>query len=276
MHPACVLPFNAIAKHHPVDDACGPDGNGAQDSPQALQNDEKNNFCAAGPPVNVTFDVLHQLQEVAAGRVTFGSDKSLPQDRSPLQKIPTTVGEIGEGNVVRLAAFVINAHPSNVGAGKGESVNCKEEDAEGNDIHIVLGENSNSDDECSSATAEMSPHFRPDFWTPQNLNENNSHKYRFTGHLFFDGSHKPCANGRGSPKRSTLWEIHPVYGVDICMLKDNSCVVDMERGWEPLDQFLGSDSSETRLHPPVLHPVRPQRRMQADLAYLFGPLQKKW
>lgn len=249
MHLACTLPFNAIQQHHPVDDACGPDGNGKPNSPQALQNDAKNNFCADGNPINVTFEVLRGLQQQAENRVTFGSDKSLPEDRSPLRGLPTPVGEIGEGTVVRLAAFVIDAHPSNVGKGKGESVNCKEEDAEGNDIHIVLGENSNNENECDSATAEMSPHFRPDFWTPGNLNKNNGKKFRFTGQLFFDASHKPCVGGQGqSPQRSTLWEIHPVYAVEICTApSNNDCTVGNDQGWESFTTFEGGNSTETKL-----------------------------
>ena len=251
---ACTLPFAPIMESHPVDDSCGPDGNANADTPQALQNEQKNNFCAQGTPVSIDFAVLQQLQQEAEKRVTSGGDKSLPDDRSPLRRISTKAGNIGEGTVVKLAVFVVKAHYSNVGKGKGESVNCKEEDAEGNDIHIVLGEDSNSlRNECDSATAEMSPHFRPEMWTPQNLNENNDHKYRFTGQLFFDASHRPCAGGSGAPpKRATTWEVHPVYGVDICTAQDNSCTADQEQGWMPLEDFLKGGSNETKLRPPQI------------------------
>jgi hypothetical protein len=39
---------------------------------------------------------------------------------------------------------------------------------------------------------------------------------RITGQMMFDGSHRPCANGSGSPKRVSVWEIHPVYASDVC------------------------------------------------------------
>jgi hypothetical protein len=251
---ACTLPFNAIEQHHPIDDSCGPDGLGAPNSSQAAQNDAKNNFCASGTPVDVDFDVLHQMQDVAAKRVTFGGDNSLPQDRSLLRSIPTTKGNIGEGTIARLAAFVQDAHYSNVG--KGESVNCKKGDAESNDIHIVLQEKlpAPKANECDSATAEMSPHFRPDLWNPDILNEKDQnlfggkkHLLRFTGQLFFDASHSPCVNGSGRPPlRSTIWEIHPVYNVEICVDGD-TCTVGDDKGWQSLVEFANHGSTETRL-----------------------------
>lgn len=246
---ACALPFEAIEQHHPIDDSCAADGSSPPNSAQARQNDAKNNFCATGDPVNADFEVFHQLQKDAEDKgITFGGDSQIPEDRSPLRHLATKAGSIGEGTVARLAAFVIKAHYSNVGKGKGESVNCKQTDRESNDIHIVLGEKSNHDDECSSLTAEMSPHFRPETWDPSVLTDHNEHLYRFTGQLFFDASHKPCSGGKGSPKRSAIWEIHPVYNVEICTAAGNSCSVDSDEDWIPLSDFVGGASSdETRL-----------------------------
>ncbi len=253
--PSCKLPFAAIQEHHPIDDSCPADGDSKTSTPQgkiqAAQNDAKNNFCSADASVNINFNVLQQLQTDASksgSGITFGSDSQLPKDRTVLRNLTTPVGRLSEGMVVRIAAFVINAHASNLG--KGESVNCNQPDAESNDIHIVLGQNSNHDDECSSVTAEMSPHFRPAIWTPSNLNEHNTHLYRFTGQLFFDASHRPCAGGKGSPARSSLWEIHPVYAVDICMDTNNNCKVDSDENWVSFSEEMGEDSSETHLFLP--------------------------
>jgi hypothetical protein len=244
---SCALPFDSIKQHHPIDDSCTSIGNAKPDSPQAAQNQEKDNFCVSGAPVNVDFAVLRQLQQDAAQRVTFGSDSKLPVDRSLLRDFPSRAGSVGEGTIVRLAAFVIEAHYSNLG--KGESVNCKLGDKESNDIHIVLGENSNKDDPCTSATAEISPHLRPDIWSPDILN--NQHLFRFTGHLFFDASHVPCSGGTGpNPKRSSLWEIHPVYAVDVCIDPSNKCTVDNDLNWVPLVEFVSGGSTETRLEVP--------------------------
>ncbi len=244
----CTLPFDSIKQHHPIDDSCGLDGAAQSDTPQSAQNDAKNNLCSTGTPVNIDFDVLRQLQQDAAkpgSGITFGGDSQLPKDRSVLRNLPTKAGALSEGDVVRIAAFVIDAHGSNLSS--GESVNCKQHGAESNDIHIVLGENSPSDDECSSVTAEMSPHFRPDVWAPTILNQHNAHLYRFTGQLFFDASHRPCSGGKGSPKRSSLWEVHPVYGVDICTDTHNNCKVDTDENWISLAEQEGEVPSETRL-----------------------------
>jgi len=253
--PACTLPFDSIKEHHPIDDSCSFDGSASPGIPLAAQNEAKNNFCSATAPVNIDFDVLRTLQQDAAkpgSGITFGSDPQLPRDRSVLRNLPTKAGSLSEGDVVRIVAYVIDAHPSNVSG--GESVNCKQNGAENNDIHIVLGENSPNDDECTSVTAEMSPHFRPLVWTPVALNQHNTHLYRFTGQLLFDASHRPCAGGKGSPKRSSLWEIHPVYAVDICTDKNNNCKVDSDENWISFAEEEGQNPSETRLWLPENQP----------------------
>jgi hypothetical protein len=269
---SCTLPFASIRQHHAIDDSCPAIGNADPSTEhgkhQAAQNQAKNNFCASNTPVSIDFDVLHQLQQEAAKVTTFGSDMELPTDRSVLQKLPTKVGTIGEGTVVRLVAFVINAHPSNVGS--GESVNCKLKPAESNDIHIMLGQNSNQDDECSSVTAEMTPHFRPDTWTPNNMNQNNARLFRFTGQLFFDASHKPCTGSTGpNPKRSSIWEIHPVYGVEICSDSRNSCKVDSDQNWIALSDFVGPGLQEGE--GPVSQSRVPRPREFRILEPLDGP-----
>jgi hypothetical protein len=251
---ACVLPFDAIKQHHPIDDSCGPDGNSAANSARSAQNDVKNNFCASGPPMNLTFQDFRQLMQAAAARVTFGSDSKLPVDRSLLRAFPSSAGTVGEGTVVRLAAYVLEGHYSNVG--KGESVNCNKGDKASNDIHIVLEENANDTKPCDSVTAEMSPHFRPDLWDPSVLNQigikqnptGGARLYRFTGQLFFDASHSPCSGGTGpNPQRSSLWEIHPVYQVEVCAHENNDCTNDNDANWESLVDFASGNSTESRL-----------------------------
>ena len=116
--PACTLPFDAIKEHHPIDDSCFADGSAQPDTPQSAQNDAKNNFCSTGTPVNIDVDVLRQLQQDAAkpgSGITFGSDGQLPKDRTVLRNLPTTAGPLSEGTVVRLVAYVMDAHYSNLG-----------------------------------------------------------------------------------------------------------------------------------------------------------------
>ena len=90
---SCTVLFNSIAQHHPIDDSCSADGAAKPNTPQSAQNDAKNNFCAAGVPVNIDVDVLRQLQQDADSKgISFGSDSQLPQDRSVLRNLPTKAG----------------------------------------------------------------------------------------------------------------------------------------------------------------------------------------
>lgn len=233
------LPFNAIAQSHAVDQSCGI--NGVFDTPaHKAQNRAKNNFCAKGDPLTMSLDQFVDLQTAAedAG-ITFGGRNTLPDDRSSLVGLieDGRGGRLGEGRLVRIAAFVVDAKNSN--KSKGESVNCKKGGIANNDIHISLGKHVD-DDLCDSVTAEITPHFRPATWTKDNLNNLGNRPVRVTGHLFFDASHQPCRSdgSGGSPDRMSLWEIHPVYAVDVCRnRKLSSCDPNDDAKWEPLNKW---------------------------------------
>jgi hypothetical protein len=231
------LPFKPIAQAHPIDQSCGIDGVFDTAAHQA-QNHAKNNFCAQGEPLTLSLDQFVDLQTAAeeAG-VTFGGRNTLPEDRSVLGGLieDGRGGRLGEGRLVRIAAFVIDAKNSNTS--KGESVNCQKKGAANNDIHISLGKHAD-DDLCNSVTAEITPHFRPATWNKDNLN-NLTRPVRITGQLFFDASHKPCHDGSGAPpQRMSIWEIHPVYAVDVCKNKKlSSCDPDDSTNWEPLHKW---------------------------------------
>jgi hypothetical protein len=230
--PTCTLPFQSIAMRRPIDKKCGKAGNahGALGS----QDTAKNDFCATGDPVTLQFADYTALQ-AAAEKALGTPDYDPPTDRKPLQSLYTIGGKtIGEGSVVRVVGFVDRARYSDVE--KGESVNCNIPGDAYNDVHIPLTARA-GEDECTSVTAEMSPHFRPDAWTPANLNRLNR-PVRVTGQLFFDASHKPCTKDKPEePKRRSVWEIHPVYAVEVCRSR-SACAADRDEQWQPLDQYL--------------------------------------
>ena len=154
-------------------------------------------------------------------------------------------GRAGEGTHVQLVAFLQEAHFPKSNVKKGERVNCKLTGQENNDIHIALVSNPNEDDSCNSFTAEMSPHFRPEAWRDiVDLNLGNR-PVRVTGTLFFDGSHQPCtATKRTSPPRASVWEIHPVYGFDICRFRSKAkCKPIDDAVWIPLHEWRGDEDS---------------------------------
>lgn len=208
---------------------------GHQNDAIGTQDRVKNNFCASGAATSITMDDFSALQtavEKKGGKIRWGSGqaKYLPPDRSVLQGIGPN--GLGEGEVVRFAGYILKAQYSNVSS--GESVNCKRPGDASNDIHIMLSDKP-GDKACNSVTAEMSPHYRPDAWTPGNL-QSSDHPIRVTGQLFFDASHKPCANGKSNgPARRSEWEIHPVYGIEVCTDASlENCSVDDDSKWTVL------------------------------------------
>ncbi len=167
-------------------------------------------------------------------RPKIGSGKLLTVDKNGHSV------KLGEGDIVTLDAFVLDAKHDDTfpfGFG-GETVNCKNSLMEWNDIHIALGRTANMK-ECDSVTAEIIPHFRPSVWERFDSNSCTvGHvknplpvegiRVRITGQLFFDGSHLPnsCSNPHpgGNPLRRAVWEIHPVYKIEVFDVSSTSFI----------------------------------------------------
>jgi hypothetical protein len=246
----CTLPFDQIAtKPDPVQQ-CGADGSseshGAVDTAKALQDEAKNNFCAdASSPVTVDFANLIAMQQQAPPK------SALVGGRNALHGFFSLGGnQIGEGTVVRLLAFIKEAHTSDCEG--GEDVNCNLNGVANNDFHIVvmdpLQKNPRNLPECDGVIVEMSPHFRPAAWSQIDLKTPIKNPVRVTGALFYDDEHEPCsmAGGKltghsGDPDRISLWEIHPIYALDVCMNTDpTKCDVTSTSAatWMPYDQWV--------------------------------------
>jgi hypothetical protein len=192
---------------------------------------------------------LSLQQATAKAKITFGSHALLPKDRSSLEEGFAVGGKTyHEGQLVQLAAFFIETHPADLS--RGESVNCDtKEDPLGNDVHMAIG-TAYGAGECTSVTAELSPHFRPaEFEIIADIKAKDKatqpaaitqFPIRVTGQLFFDGSHKLCANGKevlGNPARRSAWEIHPVYQIDVCSRKTLAeCEAGNALVWIPIKQ----------------------------------------
>jgi hypothetical protein len=120
--PACPLPFASIAKHRSIDDNCAargevPDPPAEPNDPaHALQNLAKNNFCAIGPSVLVTFTNFKKLQQKLDKKAPVAKtwDRThLPADRSVFLGVHTTSegATIGEGTVVTFATWLMKLRP---------------------------------------------------------------------------------------------------------------------------------------------------------------------
>lgn len=216
--------------------SCGNEGDATKENDK-VQNKVKNNFCAPGVPVTVNFKTLLKLQG-QADKKHVGH----PVDRSVLRDMITENGSsIGEGTVVRLVAFLRNAHVTK----SKETSTCHAGKQDLKDIHIDLLPKRGVD-LCKSVTAEMIPHFRPQEWLGLTEVEELENPIRITGQLFYDASHVPCRQGtRASPARASVWEVHPVYAVDVCQNKSlQTCPANDETRWKPLHKWLEEQTEE--------------------------------
>jgi len=246
-NPGCAVPYGGLQQPRPIDAQCGPAG--SADTPaSAEQNKAKNNLCASGSAVPLTISAFDELQQAAEEKgVTFGNQhvphpEPLPPDRSVLKDLIQSGGApVGEGTKVVYVGFVLKTKI----AGK-EGVNCHLPGKAANDIHIVMGKRPD-DTECSSVTAEMIPHFRPASWDKITfaavLAKLKKHPVRITGQMFFDASHAYCGHPEfqpgGDPHRRSLWEIHPVYALDVCRNKTLAgCKVDKAAVWTAFDSWV--------------------------------------
>ena len=239
--PGCEIPFRHIATTGLAIESCPAEGDGKTDAHKE-QNKAKNNLCAKGRPIPLSFSAFKRLQKAVDDKgIQYGSSNRLPADRKALEEIISHNGKkIGEGTVVQYVGFVHN--PRNSNRSKGESVNCKRPGAASNDIHIDIVRAKN-EPVCRSITVEVIPHMRPEQWEVDKL-KMIGNPVRFTGHLFFDASHKPCKNDSDtvSPKRASVWEIHPVYAIDVCKSSQISrCSATDKNVWIPLDTWVNKD-----------------------------------
>ncbi len=235
--PGCPIPYASITQHRPIDDACNRFGESAtyQPSSQAHRqtNAAKNNLCAVGPAIPLTIADFRALMQAAedAG-VPFGQGR-LPPDRSVLRSVLIkdvgAILSVGEGSLVVFVGYV-----AGVSYAQRESVNCRRKGVQNYDIHVSLVAKK-SDSRCKGIVAEMIPHFRPEGWTPSAIKATNR-PVRVRGHLFFDAPHVPCRpDGTipgGNSRRTSLWEIHPVYAFEVCRNTTiAACRVDRDQDW---------------------------------------------
>jgi hypothetical protein len=250
------VPFARIAEAHEIDRRCPATGKEDGNIYHYAQNAAKNNFIATGIPVPLNFADFTRLQQVTQERIDAGKvvlQGKYPEDRARLRNLIKARGKlIGEGTVVSLQAYVFNANYANTKysklsdgrIGRGEAVDCDNPELDWNDIHVALSPSVKaSTDECSTVTAEISPHYRPAVWSrfhdgqkPEiealipgllkgRVVENQGREFhplrlRLTGPLFYDASHRPCVFSKGkvierhSPERRSIWEIHPLYRIE--------------------------------------------------------------
>jgi hypothetical protein len=261
------LPFPVLTRSRPVDRVCGISGDQA-DGQKAIQNALKNSLCRGrnAPITTLQLSDFIALQRAVAQRgIRFGRSgghEFFPDDRAALANLVTINGRmVGEGSYVEFAGYMDDPHYADVD--DGESVNCKLPGKQMNDIHINLvqeptpkipgGNDANRAFAVAerqralcrhNVVAEIIPHYRPAQWEEPRLQAvaNLQIPVRVAGQLFFDASHFACdgedAHQGESLRRASIWEVHPVYSIDVCRAGTlEACRADDDRMWIPLERW---------------------------------------
>lgn len=260
--PVCTSPSLGIIATKPDPfRSCGAGGSGGNGKPataaEVLEAHAKNNLCAdMTHPVDVDFATLRDMEAPAEKFKPKLADRLHPSRQRLIRFYPFNGTKIGEGTVVRIVARIKDAHVSDCGGGMmGEVVNCHQLGVDKNDFHVPLMDPAKPDDtdECNSVTAEISPHYRPKAWADIDMKTPTGNPVRITGPLFFDNSHEVCKLNPAThklegqpPLRSSLWEIHPVYAIEVCANQDAAeCDIDDNSAWMPYDEWIGSHVADT-------------------------------
>lgn len=235
-------PFGNAAVAHAIDNTCAIIGDATTDGDKA-QDRLKNNLCASGPVRAISIQELTALQSaVDATGVNYGNehegghDGGPPADRSTLfTKLPA--GSVQEGDLVSFVGYIAEVKP-----GSSETVDCHCTETDEIDVHIAVADHPlNLQAEPANATKEQKheitvkndaqlctnafvvetiPHKRPAALEQAAIEPLRGKTIvKITGPLLFDASHKPCNGttpGSGDPARVTVFEIHPVYDIEVC------------------------------------------------------------
>ncbi|HXX22665.1 MAG TPA: hypothetical protein VEO19_05895 [Terriglobia bacterium] len=243
-------PFGSAAVPHAIDNTCAITGDATTPGDKA-QDTLKNNLCVQGPARVLTIQDLTALQKaVDATGVPYGNEHEArgggpPADRSTLfTKLPA--GSAKEGDLVSFIGYIAEAKP-----GSSETVDCHCETPDAIDVHIAMadhlltltGTTAQKDAQLctNSFVVETIPHKRPaalELTAIQPLRQKKA-IVRITGPLLFDASHKPCNGttpGEGDPSRVTVFEIHPVYNIEVCSQSTMSQCSASSNNWKSVLQ----------------------------------------
>jgi hypothetical protein len=193
----------------------------------ALLNTIKRRVPKPGTAIRITFRDLMALQDQAGD--LFEPKHAIPPDeRDQLRGLELANGDkISEGDLVELVGFVIGL-PDRPAPSGPESVNCRISGAENNDFHIPIAADP-KDSEFEGIVIEMIPQGRDAGWTTKKLKRiaREERPVVVRGQLFYDNKHRvndnPAEPLHGEPKRSSLWEIHPVTEFFVCMTASKKC-----------------------------------------------------
>ena len=207
-------------------------------TPEAAANEVRRTLSRAAPRAMLTIDDFESLQ--AAAERLFRQGFAIPaEQRARLRRIYRDRGlKIGEGDIVRAQAYIVGT-PYLRPAG---SANCNLAGTANDNIRLHLAAHPN-DTAHESIIAEIIPSFRPAGWTLAKLRrlQRDERLLMVTGQLFYDSkrlvNHSPEAGLVNQPARRSLWELHPVSEVLVCMRAQNDCRPNDPLAWRRLADY---------------------------------------
>jgi len=223
--------------------SCPDRGCADPEADDALVNQAKRRTPLPGTPVRLTLDDFDRLQSQADQLV--GQKVSLDQTaRNRLRdlKLKSSDRRVAEGDLVEVTGYLTGL-PHRPKASSPESVNCRLTGVDNNDYHIPLARHP-EDTEFEGIVVEMIPQGRSDEWTTGTLRRiaREGRPVVVRGQLFYDNLHEvnddPDDVKPSQPKRFSLWEVHPVTEVHVCMTASKKCNTKIvkEPQWKPLEK----------------------------------------
>ena len=218
-------------------EACPAYGCAAEGSPEGNANELKRTKPQPGVPVTLSFEDFTQLQREADDRVGQGPLDLTPEQAAALEHVPIGAGDLGQGSLVRVVAYIAKGGEGLHANSSGESVNCMLKKEVDNDFHIPVVESA-GDSEFHGIVVEMIPQQRPAAWTIDALKklQVDGTQVWVEGALFYDKVHFVNADRghpiKNEPDRVSLWEIHPISKFLVC--RKDHCDPNFEQDWSDL------------------------------------------
>jgi hypothetical protein len=207
-------------------------------SDAGLRNMAKRHSPTGAAPVTLELADFQVLQDDVSSR--FGNARTSKTDFQPnrdaLLNRPKSSGTISEGDLVQLAAFVLEVRSQG-----NESVNCAGGD--GTDIHLSVGAKNAT--EWHGVVAEMIPQLaHPMGWDAATLRKLKTQQLQVLviGGLTYDNEHltndDPAHPNGTQPKRFSLWEIHPITAFYVC--EAATCNANNHQEWTTLTTWANA------------------------------------
>jgi hypothetical protein len=213
-------------------------------------------FSGAAQPASF-WDKLEQFQAKEQQLQDLEQKQGVKLGKGNHDSFAEPLKNLGEGSLQGALGYLYAIAPET--GGTGETSNCKLSQNESDvDFHIFIGFDPNRAaeiltspnsaklaDKGKSIVVEMTPHYRAAFqpnWTSEAVKSVRGRKVKVIGQLMVDNDHNDTKDNCGLTGatsncwRATVWELHPVTMLQVCMAADNNCDLNSSN-WVDLEKL---------------------------------------